>query len=175
MLVLAPYDKTCERRKHCVLRAMGGMLKAGSGYEFADPTVVDAKTKEAIERDAGIKLDQVNPELLAFVVDRSRKAGNEAFKKKDYNKSVELYCQAIAGNPNDFSLFGNRSAAYLALGRPKDAVIDASKSIILSKKQGKTGRNKQVVYATTGKEGDGPFSLDLHWLAFSVTFLFFFS
>jgi protein arginine N-methyltransferase 7 len=109
---------------------MGGMVKAGSGYEL------DAKTKEAIERDAGLKLDQVNPELLAFVVDRSRKAGNEAFKKKDYNRSVEMYCQAIAGNPNDFSLFGNRSAAYLALGRHKDAVIDASKSIILSKQQG---------------------------------------
>ena len=102
----------------------------------SDPTVVDGETRAAIEADAGLRLDDVSPELVAFVVDRSRKAGNVAFKNKEFTRAVEFYCQAIAGDATDFTLFGNRSAAYLALGRPKDALLDASKSILLSKNKG---------------------------------------
>ncbi|QDZ17548.1 S-adenosyl-L-methionine-dependent methyltransferase [Chloropicon primus] len=102
-----------------------------------DATVVSKETQEAIERSAGLRIDDVDPELVKFVVDQARKAGNDHFKKKEYKRAVEMYCQAVAGAPNDFTLFGNRSAAYLALGRPSDAVLDASKSIVLSKDQGR--------------------------------------
>ena len=108
-------------------------MEEALGY---DPTVVDPGTREAIEQSAGIRLADVDPNLLAFVVDRARKAGNEAFKAREYAKAAELYCQAIAGRPDDFTLFGNRSAAHLALGRTQDAVVDASKAVMLSKKQG---------------------------------------
>ena len=101
-----------------------------------DPTVVPRDTQEAIERNAGMSIKDVDPNLLSFVVDQTRRAGNAAFKSKDYERAVEMYCQAIAGTPEDFTLFGNRSAAYLALGRFSDAVLDASKSIMLSKAQG---------------------------------------
>ena len=39
--------------------------------------------------------------------------------------------QAIAGDNKDKTLFGNRSAAYLALGRFDEAVLDAAKAIDL--------------------------------------------
>ena len=120
--------KTDQDRSKREREREGGMLKAGE---------VDAVTRASIEASAGLKLEDVKPELLAFVVDRSRQAGNAAFKAKDYKRAVDLYCQAIAGKPEDFTLYGNRSVAYLALGRATDAVLDASKSVILSKSQGK--------------------------------------
>ena len=125
---------------------VAGRMKAreregGMRGELVDATVVSKETQEAIERSAGLRIDDVDPELVKFVVDQARKAGNDCFKKKEYKKAVEMYCQAVAGAPHDFTLFGNRSAAYLALGRPSDAVLDASKSIVLSKDQGDCGRN----------------------------------
>lgn len=38
-----------------------------------------------------------------------------------------MYSQAIAGNPKDHTLFGNRSAAFLAMGLYEDALLDATK------------------------------------------------
>ena len=42
-----------------------------------------------------------------------------------------MYSQAIAGAPTDHTLFGNRSAAYLALGLYEQAAWDARKAVAL--------------------------------------------
>ena len=43
-----------------------------------------------------------------------------------------MYSQAIAGAEGDATLFGNRSAAYLAAGLYQDAILDAQKAKALS-------------------------------------------
>ena len=43
-----------------------------------------------------------------------------------------MYTQAIAGCETDASLFSNRSAAYLALGRLEEALWDAQNCVLLS-------------------------------------------
>lgn len=42
-----------------------------------------------------------------------------------------MYSQAIAGAETDHTLFGNRSAAYLALGLYEGALQDAQKAVAL--------------------------------------------
>ena len=43
-----------------------------------------------------------------------------------------MYSQAIAGAEGDATLFGNRSAAYLAAGLYQDAILDARKATALA-------------------------------------------
>ncbi|KAK9803026.1 hypothetical protein WJX72_005333 [[Myrmecia] bisecta] len=69
--------------------------------------------------------------MLQLVVERSKQAGNEAFKKNNNTEAIKMYSQAIAGAPLDHTLFGNRSAAYLALGLYEEARLDAAKAVKL--------------------------------------------
>ena len=45
--------------------------------------------------------------------------------------AIKMYSQGIAGNENDHTLFGNRSAAYLAIGLLDQALLDAQKAVTL--------------------------------------------
>ncbi len=45
--------------------------------------------------------------------------------------AIKMYSQGIAGNENDHTLFGNRSAAYLAIGLLDQALWDAQKAVTL--------------------------------------------
>ena len=47
-------------------------------------------------------------------------------------EALLLYGEAIAGAPGDHKLFGNRSAAYLALGRYEEAAWDARQAAALA-------------------------------------------
>ena len=85
----------------------------------------------AVEANAGMSLSDVPPELLAFAVERSKKAGNEAFVSGNHREAVRLYTQAIAGDPKDRALFSNRSAANLALGYNDDALSDAVRCVAI--------------------------------------------
>lgn len=49
-----------------------------------DPTVVDPTERAKIESYVGLSLQTVEPEAIKFVVDRSKQAGNTAFKEKRY-------------------------------------------------------------------------------------------
>ena len=41
--------------------------------------------------------------------------GNEAFKNKKYEESIEYFTKAIEINPNDHVFYSNRSGAYASL------------------------------------------------------------
>lgn len=63
--------------------------------------------------------------------------GNASFKNADYEKSIELYTEAIAICPKDFSversiLFSNRAAAHKHLGAQSTAIEDCTQSIELN-------------------------------------------
>ena len=54
-----------------------------------DPTVADPIQRALIEQQIGFSLRDADPAALRFVVDRSREAGNAAFRDKDF-KGVQI-------------------------------------------------------------------------------------
>ena len=85
----------------------------------------------AVEAQTGMSVSDVPPELLAFAVEKSKKAGNDAFVAGNHREATRLYTQAIAGDLRDKALFSNRSAACLALGLYDDALADAAACLAL--------------------------------------------
>jgi hypothetical protein len=49
-----------------------------------DPTVASAEDRRKVASYTGTSLQEVSPEALAFVVEKSKHAGNQAFKKKHF-------------------------------------------------------------------------------------------
>ncbi|KAK9917705.1 hypothetical protein WJX75_007354 [Coccomyxa subellipsoidea] len=96
--------------------------------DISDPTVASEDQLQEIEKFHGVSLRDTPTELLQFVVDQSKSAGNLAFRDHRYQEAVKLYSQAIAGAPKDASLFANRSAAYLMIGAKQEAHNDAAKT-----------------------------------------------
>jgi Tfp pilus assembly protein PilF len=69
--------------------------------------------------------DATQPETL-------RQEGNEAFKQRDFESAKELYSRAIALDPSNHLLFGNRSAACYQLKHFTESLQDANRAIELS-------------------------------------------
>lgn len=42
--------------------------------------------------------------------------GNEAFKAQDYDKAIEFYSKALELDPNEHSIYSNRSGAHFNKG-----------------------------------------------------------
>ena len=55
-------------------------------------------------------------------VEEGRDEGNACFGKKKYREAVEAYSEALLVCPQDGTLLGNRSAAYLMTAQPRLAL-----------------------------------------------------
>lgn len=62
--------------------------------------------------------------------------GNEQFKAKNYEKAIEFYTEALEEN-TDHTILGNRSMAYLNLGKFEMALSDANECIKIKPDWGK--------------------------------------
>lgn len=62
-------------------------------------------------------------------VDEIKALGNQAFAAKQYDKSIELYTEAIDMDPSNHVLYSNRSGSYCAAGKYAQAAADARKVI----------------------------------------------
>ncbi|OHT12567.1 TPR Domain containing protein [Tritrichomonas foetus] len=62
-------------------------------------------------------------------VDNLKAQGNAAFGAKDYSKAISLYTDAIELDPDNYTLYSNRSGAYCASQKYDQAVADARKVI----------------------------------------------
>lgn len=60
-----------------------------------------------------------------------KELGNAAFKQKDFDKAVEHYSRAIIENPDDHTIYGNRSASYHNLKNYDAALQDGNKCVEL--------------------------------------------
>ena len=58
-----------------------------------------------------------------------KNAGIEAFKNKEYEKSIRLFTKAIEINPNDHIFYSNRSESYASLNLYDQAYNDAAKCV----------------------------------------------
>ena len=64
-------------------------------------------------------------------VDNLKAQGNAAFSAKEYSKAITLYTDAIELDPDNYTLYSNRSGAYCASGKFDQAAADARKVIQL--------------------------------------------
>ena len=60
--------------------------------------------------------------------------GNDYFGKEEYDKAVECYSKALSSEPHNHLALGNRSAAYIKLGKYEEAYQDAAKCVSISPK-----------------------------------------
>lgn len=59
-------------------------------YESADLTVISPSQRAEVEAFSGISLRDADPEAIRFIVEKSKKAGNEAFKAKRYEGKLMM-------------------------------------------------------------------------------------
>ncbi len=63
-------------------------MPSESGHN--DPTVCDPAELEKIEEHFGFRIKDASPEMLQFIVERSKQAGNSAFKQKNYKGGLDV-------------------------------------------------------------------------------------
>ncbi|KAI4967076.1 hypothetical protein ZWY2020_031074 [Hordeum vulgare] len=77
------------------------------------------------------------PPVIDRDVDASellKEKGNNSFKRKQWSKAIEFYSGAIKLNETNATYYCNRAAAYLELGRFKQAEADCDQALLLDKK-----------------------------------------
>lgn len=89
-----------------------------------------AETEPEPEPELSEEESQANKEKA----ENLKQEGNTTFKNADYEKSIELYTEAIAICPKKFTieraiLFNNRAAAHKHLGAQSVAIEDCTKAI----------------------------------------------
>ncbi len=58
-----------------------------------------------------------------------KELGAKAFTAKDYDTAIKHFTEAIKENPQDHTLYSNRSACYFNQGKSSSALQDAEKCI----------------------------------------------
>merc|ERR1712235_222109 len=59
------------------------------------------------------------------LAEEKKEEGNQFYKLKQYRDAITKYSEAIDLCPQCASFYGNRSACYLMLGQPRQALEDA--------------------------------------------------
>ena len=81
----------------------------------------------------------------------AKEQGTEQFKLKNFEKAIEFYTQAIAENPSDHTIYGNRSAAFTNVKKFEQALDDGNKCIELKADWGKGYQRKGNALHGLGK------------------------
>jgi ankyrin repeat protein len=92
--------------------------------EDAKPAATDAVDDEAMSLAAKVATMTVSDEDKKHSLELKTE-GNAHFAKKEWRKSLESYTAAIEVNPTDATFYSNRSACFMMLGQPEDALRDA--------------------------------------------------
>jgi stress-induced-phosphoprotein 1 len=77
--------------------------------------------------------------------------GNQQFKEKNFEKAVEFYTQAIEENPEDHTIYGNRSASFYNLKKFDKALEDAEKCVQIKPDWPKGFQRKGLALQAQGK------------------------
>merc|ERR1719376_1288598 len=67
----------------------------------------------------------IDPETQQRLADEKKEEGNQFYKQKQYREALSKYSEAIDLCPQCVPFYGNRSAVYLMLGQPRQALEDA--------------------------------------------------
>jgi Flp pilus assembly protein TadD len=82
------------------------------------------KGKAKVDKYAGVSQEERLAQSLVF-----KEKGNTAFSGKEFQAAVDAFTEAIAYDPANHVFYSNRSAAYLALEKGKQATADAKSCI----------------------------------------------
>lgn len=77
--------------------------------------------------------------------EKLKRAGDEAFVAKDFEKARESYTEALTHDADDHIVWCNRSGANLRLGDAENALSDAQRSRALSPEYVKVRRPESPV------------------------------
>eukprot|EP00486_Rosalina_sp_Unknown_P007540 CAMPEP_0201577214 /NCGR_PEP_ID=MMETSP0190_2-20130828/23484_1 /ASSEMBLY_ACC=CAM_ASM_000263 /TAXON_ID=37353 /ORGANISM="Rosalina sp." /LENGTH=226 /DNA_ID=CAMNT_0048009001 /DNA_START=180 /DNA_END=857 /DNA_ORIENTATION=+ len=77
--------------------------------------------------------------------------GNTEFQNHNYKKAIDFYSKAIDLEPDNHTLYSNRSAAYKSFGKFDEALDDANKCIELQADWAKGYVRKGTVYIQQNK------------------------
>lgn len=80
-----------------------------------------------------------------------KEAGNAAFKAQDFDKAIGHYTEAIAANPTDHTIYGNRSASYHNLKKYDEALADGAKCVELNAAWAKGHQRQAMALHGLGK------------------------
>ena len=80
-----------------------------------------------------------------------KELGTKAFQAKDFQKSIEHFSNAIGENPNDHTLYSNRSACYYNLNQFVKAQEDGDKCISVKPDWGKGYQRRAMALHSMGK------------------------
>merc|ERR1712050_324965 len=70
----------------------------------------------------------IDPDTQKRLAEEKKEEGNQLYKLKQYRDALSKYSEAIDLCPQCVSFYGNRSACYLMLGQPRQALEDARTS-----------------------------------------------
>lgn len=65
-------------------------------------------------------------------VEEIKQKGNQAFKEKNFAFAIEQYSNALELDPQNYTLYSNRSASYAAMGKYNEALSDAREVVRLN-------------------------------------------
>merc|ERR1712213_307599 len=67
----------------------------------------------------------LDPDTQKRLAEEKKEEGNQFYKQKQYREALSKYTEAIDLCPQCTAFYGNRSACYLMLGQPRQALEDA--------------------------------------------------
>ncbi|CAH0698431.1 unnamed protein product [Spodoptera exigua] len=116
----------------------------------------DTDIDEVSLKDAEVDLTDDQKEERRIIAEELKKAGNDAFKDGDYERSIEKYTEGLRTCPLQFAqqrsvLYCNRSAAKMKLKKYKQAIKDCTKAIELDENYVKAYIRRAQSYEATEK------------------------
>lgn len=116
-----------DEEAHRKAAALQGMVSEMMG------TSLTAEEKEELLRKASSIQSSAgeNAEGPAARAAYRKKMGNEAFKAGDFTQAAVHYTESIEVFDSDATVYGNRAACFLKLGRHQQALEDSCRSIAL--------------------------------------------
>ncbi|CAD0206521.1 unnamed protein product [Chrysodeixis includens] len=128
-------------------------------YAEKDPSVKDESEDDFDEvslKDAEVGLTDDEKEERRIIAEELKKAGNEAYKAAEFERSIEKYTEGLKTCPLQFLqqrsiLYCNRSAAKMKLEKYSSAIKDCTKAIELDDKYVKAYVRRALSYEQTEK------------------------
>ena len=126
-------------RAHC---RVGAALVALCRYDEARATYERGLEAEPGSAELQAGLSEVLERLVQgtcgarYFATTARERGNLAFKAGRLQEAIGAYTEAIGADPSDETLYSDRSAALIAIGRHGEALQDAKRVISLQPRSG---------------------------------------
>ncbi|XP_053610824.1 tetratricopeptide repeat protein 1 [Plodia interpunctella] len=138
---------------------VGGISDLPSKEEELDRDKTESDTDSIDEeslKDAEVDLTDDQKQERRIIAEQLKVAGNESYKVKDYDRSIEKYTEALKICPLQFSqlrsfLYCNRSAAKMAQQKYSSAAKDCTKAIELDDKYFKAYYRRAQSYEASDK------------------------